>query len=431
MDGRAEVIVGAQWGDEGKGRVVDTVAGDVDVIARFQGGANAGHTVIVGKEKYIFHLLPSGMLYSGKTCVIGNGVVVDPDKLLEELGGLQEQGKDRARLVVSGAAHVVFPYHKILDGAEERFRGREHSIGTTRRGIGPCYVDKVNRMGIRVEDLLSPDTLREKLSTNLEIKNLMLSRVFGEDPLSFDEIYNKARSWGKSLAPYVGDCSVVISDALSRKQGVLLEGAQGTLLDVDHGTYPYVTSSNPVAQGALTGTGLGPSAVGRVIGVVKAYCTRVGSGPFPSEEKGESGQYLREQGGEYGATTGRPRRCGWLDMVALKYAIRVNGIDAIALTKLDVLTGLETVKVVEGYTPASGAEQSGTVYPNHSVALAGTTPAYSGFPGWDDDISGCTAFEELPQGARDYLRYIEEQAGVPVVLIGVGPERDQTIRRGL
>jgi len=428
MKGRVEIIVGGQWGDEGKGRVVDAIANNMDVVVRFQGGANAGHTVIVEGEKYIFHLLPSGMLYSGKTCVVGNGVVVDPQQLLEELGDLQERGKDRARLVISGAAHVVMPYHKVLDGMEERLRGSGKKIGTTRRGIGPCYMDKVNRCGIRVEDLLCEDALREKLSFNLEIKNMHLTRIYGEAPMAFGEIFDQARVWGEKLGPYVGDASLTIFEALVNGNNVLFEGAQGTLLDLDHGTYPFVTSSSPVAGGACVGAGLGPSLVGRVTGVVKAYCTRVGEGPFPTEHRGKSGDVLRERGGEFGATTGRPRRCGWLDLVALKYAVRVNGIHALALTKLDVLSGFETIPVCVSYRSDEGENLP---FKGNLTFLDSVEPVFRNMDGWKRDLGECRSFDDLPRAARDYIRFIEEETGVPVVLVGVGPSRDQTIVRGL
>ncbi len=428
MKGRVEVIVGSQWGDEGKGRVVDALADRVEVVARYQGGANAGHTVIVGAEKFIFHLLPSGMLYTGKICVIGGGVVVDPEQLLNELAELQAKGRDRARLVISGSAHVVMPYHKLLDEAEEGQRSSGKKIGTTKRGIGPCYMDKINRVGIRMEDLLLPDVLRDKLAFNLESKNRMLTRMYDRRPVAFDEIYDKALGWGKCLAPYVGDASVVLAEALEAGKGILLEGAQGTLLDVDHGTYPFVTASNPVASGGCTGTGMGPRQVDRVIGVTKAYCTRVGEGPFPTEDQGEVGNFLREKGGEFGATTGRPRRCGWQDMVALRYAVRVNGMDAIALTKLDVLTGLDEIRVAVGYDIEGITTDQ---FPGASYRLELAKPVYRSFPGWTADISACRRFEELPQEAREYVAYLEEATGIPVVLIGVGPAREATILRGL
>ncbi len=426
MKGCTEILIGAQWGDEGKGRVVDALAGKTDVIVRYQGGANAGHTVIVGSEKHVFHLLPSGMLYTGKLCIIGNGVVVDPEQLLLELQELQAQGKDRARLVVSRDAHVVLPYHKVLDGADEAFRGKEHAIGTTKRGIGPCYVDKYNRMGITMGDLVKPDVLREKLSQNVNLKNMLLTRIYGMTPLPFDSIYQEALEWGAKLAPYLGDASLEVHKALEEGKGVLLEGAQGTLLDVDFGTYPYVTSSNPTAAGGCIGSGVGPTRISRVIGVVKAYCTRVGEGPFPTEDLGEWGDYLRDKGGEFGATTGRPRRCGWLDMVALRYAVRINGLGVLALTKLDVLSGLEEIRVALEYSLEGKQYREFT--PSASF-LENVKPRYVSLPGWKEDISKCRSFEELPQEAQNYVKFIEEHAEVPVGLIGVGPGREETILR--
>lgn len=428
MRGKAEVIVGAQWGDEGKGRVVDSLGNRVEVFARYQGGANAGHTVIVEGTKYVFHLLPSGMLYSGKLCVIGNGVVLDPEQLIYELKMLQDQGKDRARLVISGSAHVVMPYHKLLDNAQEKFRDRDKKIGTTGRGIGPCYVDKYNRAGIRVYDILDPAKLREKLTTNLDMINLQLTRIFNEEPVAFDEIFNKALEWGKVLAPYVADASLILHESMESGKSILLEGAQGTLLDVDHGTYPFVTSSNPVSAGACVGVGIAPTDVARVTGVVKAYCTRVGTGPFPTEDEGDVGNYLREKGGEFGATTGRPRRCGWLDMVALKFAARVNGMGAIALTKLDVLTGFEDIKVCTSYM-VDGREEKD--FNSNVDFLAKAEPVFTVMEGWKEDISSCRTFEDLPEAAKKYVSFIEEQTGVPVALVGVGPGREETILRNL
>jgi adenylosuccinate synthase len=320
------------------------------------------------------------------------------------------------------------PYHKVLDGMEERLRGSGKKIGTTRRGIGPCYMDKVNRCGIRVEDLLCEDALREKLSFNLEIKNMHLTRIYGEAPMAFGEIFDQARVWGEKLGPYVGDASLTIFEALVNGNNVLFEGAQGTLLDLDHGTYPFVTSSSPVAGGACVGAGLGPSLVGRVTGVVKAYCTRVGEGPFPTEHRGKSGDVLRERGGEFGATTGRPRRCGWLDLVALKYAVRVNGIHALALTKLDVLSGFETIPVCVSYRSDEGENLP---FKGNLTFLDSVEPVFRNMDGWKRDLGECRSFDDLPRAARDYIRFIEEETGVPVVLVGVGPSRDQTIVRGL
>lgn len=428
MRGKAEIIVGSQWGDEGKGRVVDSLGNRVEVFARYQGGANAGHTVTVDGIKYVFHLLPSGMLYSGKLCVIGNGVVLDPEQLIDELKMLRDQGKDRARLVISGAAHVVMPYHRLLDKAQENFRGNDKKIGTTGRGIGPCYVDKYSRVGIRVYDMLDPARLREKLTANLDMVNLQLTKIYNVEPVAFDEIFEKAVEWGKFLAPYVDDASLVLHKAMESGKPILLEGAQGTLLDIDHGTYPFVTSSNPVSAGACVGVGIAPTDVSRVIGVVKAYCTRVGTGPFPTEDKAEIGNTLREKGGEFGATTGRPRRCGWLDLVALEFSTRINGMGAIALTKLDVLTGFDEIKICTAYK-MDGKEVAD--FSSNVEFLEKVEPVYTVMKGWSEDISSCRSFEDLPQTAQKYVRFIEEKTGVPVSLIGVGPGREETILRGL
>ena len=354
MKGRTDIVIGVQWGDEGKGhegkgRVVDVLAADAGVVVRYQGGANAGHTVVVDNEKYVFHLLPSGILYAGKSCVIGNGVVIDPDTLFEELDGLAARGKKTAKLVVSHAAHIVMPYHKIIDKLAEGARSEGTKIGTTGRGIGPCYADKYERIGIRAEDLVNPDVLRDKLSRTLKIKNDILTKIYGAEPLDFDEIYEKALAWGRRMAPMLGDAFLEIDEAVRGGRNVLFEGAQATLLDIDHGTYPFVTSSSPCAGGACTGSGFGPSRIDRSIGVAKAYCTRVGEGPFPTEEMGEVGEELRQKGGEFGATTGRPRRCGWCDLVAVDYAVKVNGLDGLALTKLDVLDGFDEIKICTAY----------------------------------------------------------------------------------
>jgi adenylosuccinate synthase len=426
LKNKVDVLIGSQWGDEGKGKVVDAMGASVDVFVRYQGGANAGHTVIVNGEKIVFHLLPSGMLYPGKLCVIGNGVVLDPEQFLKEMEELRQRGQDRARLVVSPSAHVVMPYHKILDKAQEAFRGKGHMIGTTGRGIGPCYVDKYARNGLRVEDLLNEDRLREKLTMILEEKNRLLTKLYNEKPLALGEILTPSLEWGKAMAPYVGDTIELLHEAIESDKHVLLEGAQATLLDIDHGTYPYVTSSSTSAAGGFTGTGLPVSRVSRVIAVVKAYTTRVGEGPMPTEEKGEIGELLRTQGGEFGATTGRPRRCGWLDMVAVRYAVRLNGGDVIALTKLDVLTGMQEIKVCTGYD-LNGTD---TRFSGNSFILEECRPRYEILPGWSEDISHCTTFESLPEKAQSYVRYIEKHAGAPIKLIGVGPDRNQTINRG-
>ncbi|MGI6075255.1 MAG: adenylosuccinate synthase [Pyramidobacter sp.] len=428
MKGKIIALIGAQWGDEGKGRVVDSLGSKIDLFARYQGGANAGHTVYADGEKYVFRLLPSGMLYPGKTCVIGNGVVLDPEQLLKELDDLHSKGKDRACLRISNSAHVVMPYHKLFDQLQEASRDGEHKIGTTGRGIGPCYVDKYMRIGIRVEDLLDENVLREKLTIALAEKNRLLTGVYGKEPLAFDPIYQQALQWGKSLAPYVADVSLEVWKALENGQTVLSEGAQGTLLDVDHGTYPMVTSSNPVSSGCCVGLGIGMKYVDRVIGVSKAYLTRVGSGPFPTEDFGPEGEEIRRRGGEFGAVTGRPRRCGWLDLVALRYAVRVNGLTCLALTKLDILTGLKDIKVCNAYKLG---DETITDFPTSIAKLSKVKPLYTTMPGWNEDISGARKFEDLPENARKYVENIEEVTGVPVVLIGVGCQREQLVLRGL
>ena len=427
-ENKVDLLIGAQWGDEGKGRVVDTMGADVDVFVRYQGGANAGHTVIANGQKVVFHLLPSGMLYPGKLCIIGNGLVLDPEQFLKEMAELYEKGQDRARLVISPHAHIVMPYHKVLDRVQEAARGKGRRIGTTGRGIGPCYVDKYARVGLRVEDLLDADLLRERLVPLMEEKNRLLTRLYNEKPIPFDEVYGPAREWGKALAPYVGDVVRLLRGAVDEGRHVLLEGAQAVLLDIDHGTYPYVTSSSTSAAGAFTGTGLAPRDLTRVIAVVKAYTTRVGEGPMPTEEPGEIGERLRNAGGEFGATTGRPRRCGWLDMVGLQYSMALNGVDVVALTKLDVLSGMPEIEVCMGYE-YNGRRLEG--FPASPHILDEVVPIYETLPGWKGDISGCTSFDSLPREARGYVEYIEKGLGVPVKLIGVGQERSQTIDRGL
>ena len=428
LNKKVDLLVGAQWGDEGKGKVVDMLGSDVDVFVRFQGGANAGHTVISDGQKVVFHLLPSGMLYPGKLCVLGNGLVIDPEQFLAETSELFNKGQDRAKLALSPHAHVVMPYHKMLDKLQEEARGKGRKIGTTGRGIGPCYVDKYSRSGLRIEDLLDPDVLREKLTYILEEKNQLFTKLYNQNPLAFDEIYDPAKKWGEALAPYVDDTRALLRKAVDDGQHILLEGAQAALLDIDHGTYPYVTSSSTSSSGAFSGTGLAPNDLTRVISVVKAYTTRVGEGPFPTEDFEQAGETLRKNGGEFGATTGRPRRCGWLDIPALKYSMELNGADVIALTKLDVLTGFDGIKVCTAY------ELDGekiTTWPTDTRTLSELKPVYEILPGWNDDITNCKTFEELPANAQAYVRYIEENLNTPVKLIGVGADRNQTINRGM
>ena len=428
MKGRTDVIVGVQWGDEGKGRVVDALAGRSGVVVRYQGCANAGHTVVVGDEKFVFHLLPSGILYPGKLCVIGNGVVIDPETLFKELDDLKKRGKPLARLVISHGAHVVMPYHKLLDRLAEGARSEGSRIGTTGRGIGPCYSDKFGRVGIRAEDLVNPGILKEKLMMNIEQKNEILTKIYGAGPLESDTVYEAALEWGRRMEPMLGDAFLEIHTALETGINVLFEGAQGTLLDVDHGTYPFVTSSSPCSGGACTGAGIGPGRIDRVIGVTKAYCTRVGEGPFPTEDKGSLGELLRTKGGEFGATTGRPRRCGWNDLVAVDYAVKVNGIDGLALTKLDVLSGFEKISVCTAYEIDGKVRK---IFPSSCAELAKAKPVFEELPGWKEDIGGCRRFEDLPLAAQDYIRFIEERVSAPVILIGVGQGREDTILRGI
>ena len=423
-----DLLVGAQWGDEGKGKVVDLLGSDVDVFVRYQGGANAGHTVVADGQKVVFHLLPSGMLYPGKLCVLGNGLVLDPEQFLIETGELYAKGQDRARLAVSPHAHVVMPYHKMLDRLQEEARGKGRKIGTTGRGIGPCYVDKYSRSGLRVEDLIDPDKLRERLTYILDEKNQLITKLYNQKPIPFDEIYEPARKWGEAIAPYVDDTRALLRKAVDDGQHVLLEGAQAALLDIDHGTYPYVTSSSTSAAGAFTGTGLSPHDLTRTIAVVKAYTTRVGEGPFPTEDFGDDGEKLRQNGGEFGATTGRPRRCGWLDIPGLKYSMELNGADVIALTKLDVLTGMVDIKVCTAYE-LDGEKL--TTWPTDTRTLSEIKPVYETVPGWNEDITEAKTFEELPANAQAYVKYIEEKLNTPVALIGVGPDRNQTINRGM
>ena len=418
------VLVGAQWGDEGKGKVTDLLAETADVVIRFQGGNNAGHTIVRGSEVYKFHLVPSGILYPGKLCVIGNGVVVDPRVLTEELDELRRRGVDTAGLRISANAHLIMPYHLLLDHAGETRLGKLQ-IGTTRRGIGPCYADKAARLGIRMQDLLDEKILKQKINAAMEPKRLSL-RPYAKDPsLDLHTMTEEYRTLGHRLEPFIADTQRIAWDALDGDGLVLFEGAQGTLLDIDHGTYRFVTSSNPIAGAACVGAGVGPKDIADVWGIAKAYVTRVGAGPFPTELDDETGERLREAGGEFGTTTGRARRCGWLDLVALRYAVRLNGLTGLAVTKLDVLTGIDQLLVATEYTGPEGARFS--EFPYHQSILHKATGAYTELPGWHEDISTARGIDELPQAARDYLAFVEEFLGVPLVLVGVGPGRDQMI----
>jgi len=419
------VIIGSQWGDEGKGKVVDLLTEKADCVVRFQGGNNAGHTLVVKGEKFIFHLIPSGILNPGKVCMVGNGVVLDPGVLIGELDSLKEHGVEVTPrdLVISMYAHVIMPYHRALDAARENKKGKT-AIGTTGRGIGPCYEDKVCRSGIRIHDLFDRKKLREKIERNLEEKNFLLQHFFGDKPLDATAIEEEYLAYGERLAPFAGNVSERLQEAGRKGQNILFEGAQGTHLDIDHGTYPYVTSSNTVAGNACCGAGIGPAQIDAVLGVVKAYTTRVGGGPFPTELMDETGERIRAIGSEFGATTGRPRRCGWLDMVVLRSSIRLNGLAGLVITKLDVLTGIPSLKIAVSYQ--CGAKQLTSV-PPELEALEACRPICEEFPGWEEDIRSVRRFSDLPENTRRYLQAIEEMAGVPLSIISVGPGRDETI----
>ncbi|QNB47133.1 adenylosuccinate synthase [Thermanaerosceptrum fracticalcis] len=421
----AVVLIGAQWGDEGKGKITDFLAEKADMVIRYQGGNNAGHTVVVGDQEFKLHLIPSGILYPGTTCVIGNGVVVDPEVLVKELAYLENRGISTENLKISLRAHLIMPYHIRLDELEEERKGA-NKIGTTRRGIGPAYMDKAARVGIRLVDLLDEEEFAERLKRNLAEKNRLFNRVYEVDGFEFEEVFEQYRGYLKKIERYITDTSVIIHEFLSRKKNVLFEGAQGTLLDIDHGTYPYVTSSHPVAGAACIGAGVGPSEINKVIGVVKAYTTRVGEGPFPTELFGTEGDLIRERGYEFGTTTGRPRRCGWLDVVILRYAARVSGLDSIAITKLDVLDQMEKLKVCVAYKYQGEILQD---FPASLKVLAQCEPVYEEMDGWLTDTTHCRTFEELPEKARQYINRVAELVKVKPAIIAVGPKREQTIVR--
>ena len=417
------ILVGTQWGDEGKGKATDLLAARSDLVVRYQGGNNAGHTIVAGGHLLKLHLIPSGILYPHVTSVIADGVVVDPRVLLDEMDALSERGIDPSRLVVSGNAHLIMPYHLELDKVTERYLGRQR-LGTTKRGIGPAYADKASRIGLRVQDLTDPGIFSQKLEVVLKEKNLVLSKVYNRLPLDADRIAGDYLAMGARLAPYIADTSALLHRALGGGKRVLLEGAQGTLLDLDHGTYPFVTSSNPVAGGALSGSGLGPKEVQAVIGVSKAYVTRVGSGPFPTVETGVAGARMAERGQEVGTTTGRPRRCGWFDAVLLRYAARVNGLTELFVTKLDVLSGLPEVKICTAY------RYEGRLYddfPPHQSIFHKAQAVYEDLEGWPEELTGAETFEDLPAAAKKYVSRISELAGVPVRSLSVGPAREQTL----
>ncbi|MBW1604575.1 adenylosuccinate synthase [Streptomyces sp. JJ66] len=420
----ALVLLGAQWGDEGKGKATDLLGGSVDYVVRFQGGNNAGHTVVVGDQKYALHLLPSGILSPGCTPVIGNGVVVDPAVLLSELHGLNERGVDTSKLLLSGNAHLITPYHTEIDKVTERFLGKR-KIGTTGRGIGPTYADKINRVGIRVQDLFDESILRQKVDAALDFKNQVLAKLYNRRSVSAEQVVEELLGYADQLRGYVCDTTLVLNNAIDEGKVVLFEGGQGTLLDVDHGTYPFVTSSNPTAGGACTGAGVGPTRINRVIGILKAYTTRVGAGPFPTELLDEDGEKLRTIGGEKGVTTGRDRRCGWFDAVIARYATRVNGLTDFFLTKLDVLTGWEQIPVCVAYE-VEGRRVTELPYSQSDFHHA--KPVYEYLPGWTEDITQATSFADLPKNAQAYVKALEEMSGAPISAIGVGPGRDETIQ---
>ena len=420
----ALVLLGAQWGDEGKGKATDLLGGSVDYVVRYQGGNNAGHTVVVGDQKYALHLLPSGILSPGCVPVIGNGVVVDPSVLLSELSGLNERGVDTSKLLLSGNAHLITPYHTEIDKVTERFLGKR-KIGTTGRGIGPTYADKINRVGIRVQDLFDESILTQKVEAALDFKNQVLAKLYNRRAVRTEQVVEELLGYADALRGYVADTTLILNNAVDEGKVVLFEGGQGTLLDVDHGTYPFVTSSNPTAGGACTGSGVGPTKISRVIGILKAYTTRVGAGPFPTELLDADGEALRNIGGERGVTTGRDRRCGWFDAVIARYATRVNGLTDFFLTKLDVLTGWERIPVCVAYE-VEGKRIDELPFSQSDFHHA--TPVYEYLPGWSEDITKAKSFSDLPKNAQGYVKALEEMSGAPISAIGVGPGRDETIQ---
>jgi adenylosuccinate synthase len=420
----AVVLVGAQWGDEGKGKATDLLGGDVDYVVRYQGGNNAGHTVVIGDQSYALHLLPSGILTEGVVPVIGNGVVIDPGVLIEEIEGLERRGVSCDRLLISADAHLIMPHHKALDKVTERYLGKAR-IGTTGRGIGPAYGDKIARMGVRVQDLFDPGILRKKIESVLGEKNQVLTKVYNRRGIDAEKVLDEYLGYAERLKPYVADTGLIVNRALDEGKVVLLEGAQGTLLDIDHGTYPFVTSSAPTSGGACAGSGVGPTRITKVIGILKAYTTRVGSGPFPTELTDEMGDWLRTTGHEYGVTTGRNRRCGWFDAVIARYATRVNGVTDFFLTKLDVLSGLERIPVCTAYE-VDGARTD--EIPMTQTDFHHAKPIYEEFPGWQEDISEAKTFEDLPPNAQSYVRALEKMSGARISAIGVGPARTQTLQ---
>ena len=419
-----QVVVGAQWGDEGKGKIVDLLSEGIDVVARYQGGANAGHTIVFGGRKFVLHLIPSGILHPHVQCVIGNGVVIDPVALMDEIQMLDSFNVDvRGRLFISHKAHLIMPYHKMLDKAREE-QSQTQAIGTTGRGIGPSYIDKFSRAGIRIVDLLDRKGLEEKLRTNIEEKNMLLKAIYGREELDIEKIVEEYLQFDTKIDPFITDTTTLLNQSIRDGKKILVEGAQGALLDVDHGTYPFVTSSNPTSGGACTGLGIPPTAIDSVLGVVKAYSTRVGNGPFPTELHDGTGELLRSEGAEFGATTGRPRRCGWLDLVSLKYSVMVNGISEIALTKLDVLNSFDEIKVCTEYHTGGRPEKN---FPADCRVLDEVEPQYRTFPGWKTSLEGIKNFSDLPENARKYISFIEDYTEANVSLVSLSPAREDTI----
>lgn len=417
------MVLGTQWGDEGKGKIVDYLAQKADVVIRSQGGNNAGHTVVVDDKAFALRLLPSGILFSDKTCIIGSGVVVNPEVLLQELDGMKEKGVKVSKLEISTRAHVIMPYHIRIDEEDEKLKG-DAKIGTTKNGIGPCYADKINRVGIRIGDLMDKDIFAKKLRVNLKLKNRLFETYYGCQGFDFDTIYQEYLGYAERIRPYVKDTNYSANVYVNEGKKVLFEGAQATMLDIDHGTYPFCTSSNPTAGGACTGSGVGPRRMENIVGVVKAYTTRVGAGPFPAEQNNEVGEYLRNTGHEFGTVTGRPRRCGWLDTAVVKYAAMLNSLDYLAITRLDILDDLDTIKICTGY------RYNGQLLPEYPASLEvleQVEPVYEDMPGWKTDISACKTYDELPEAARKYVERISELVGVPLGIVSVGPNRSQTI----
>ncbi len=422
------VVVGSQWGDEGKGKITDLLSEEVDIVVRYQGGCNAGHTVVKGDQQFIFHLIPSGILHPGKKCLIGNGVVIDPESLLREIEDLRKKGIEiDGNLFIDSKAHVVLPYHKTLDEIKEEKRGK-NKLGTTKKGIGPAYMDKIARTGIRIADLIDKKTLSEKLKINLEEKNEIFEKLYSIKTSKQEQkdLIKRYQEYGQLLKKYVIDVSLLVNQAIEEDKKILFEGAQGTLLDIDHGTFPYVTSSNPVAGGACIGAGVGPTKIDKVLGITKAYTTRVGSGPFPTEIEGKLGEYIRQKGGEFGATTGRPRRCGWFDAVVVNYAVRINGMESMALTKIDVLSDLDKIKICTSYQCNGKLIKE---FPANLKTLKNCTPVYEEVEGWKSNISQITRYEDLPPQLKAYISRIEELVKTKIIIVSVGPKRSQTIIR--